>query len=173
MQDMNGNFIFDLLVDPETGNRLYFDTGSNSLINSVSGRRYALTDSIPRIISEENRTVTSEIHRKYNSGFNYIDHYQKDAEFFDYSRTDIPAITSHELRRLHESVIREVDGKMQIILDAGCGNGWVSKMLIPLGKKVISMDVSTRNPLKAISDLKHENHAGLIADAYNIPLKES
>ncbi len=174
MQDMNGNFLFDLLVDPETGNRLFFDTLSNSLISSGSGKRYALIDSIPRIISDENRNiVTSAIHRKYNSGFNYIDHYQKDAEFFDYSRTGIPAITKHELRRLHESVIRETEGEMEIILDVGCGNGWVSKKLIPLGKKVISMDISTENPLKAIRDLKHENHAGLIADAYNIPLKES
>jgi len=58
-------------------------------------------------------------------------------------------------------------------LDIGCGNGWVSKKLIPLGKKVISSDISYTNPINAVKDIKHINHAGLIADAYNLPLKEN
>ena len=117
--------------------------------------------------------MKSGIHRKYDSYFNYIDHYQKDAVLFDYSENDLPGVTRYEFRRLHESIIKEITDEMSVILDIGCGTGWVSKKLIPSGKKVISMDISSDNPVKAVRELRHENHAGLIADAYNIPLKNN
>jgi 2-polyprenyl-3-methyl-5-hydroxy-6-metoxy-1,4-benzoquinol methylase len=114
----------------------------------------------------------SDIHKKYNSDFNYSDHYQKDAELFDYSEQDLPEVTKNEIKRLHDSIISEISKELTLVLDVGCGNGWASKKLIPLGKKVISMDISSHNPVNAVREMKDNNHAGLIADVFNIPIKE-
>ncbi len=169
---MNDNFMFGLLIDLETGGSLSYDPTSNTLVSSNSGKKYSFIESVPQIISGENPSVAkSGIHQKYNTIFRYVDHYQKDAILFDYSGSKLPEITKNETARLHQSIIREITKDMSVILDVGCGNGWVSKKLIPLGKKVISMDISSENPLKALQEVRHINHAGLIADAYNIPLK--
>jgi len=170
----DGGFLLDLLVEPGTGGKLFPDQGSNSLINPESGNKYSVIESVPRIIITENQNILkSDIHREYDSCFNYIDHYQKDAVLSDYSENNLPGITKEEIRRLHESIIKEITDEMSVILDIGCGNGWASKKLIPGGKKVISMDISSDNPIRAVRELQHENHAGLIADAYNIPLKDN
>ena len=175
MDHLTGNnFLLNLLVDPESGGRLLFDQVSNTLVSAKSGNKFSLIESVPRIIIGENQNIMkSGIHREYDSYFNYIDHYQKDAVLSDYSESNLPGITKDEIRRLHESIIKEITDEMSLILDIGCGNGWASKKLIPSGKKVISMDISSDNPVKAVREVPHENHAGLIADAYNIPLKEN
>jgi SAM-dependent methyltransferase/uncharacterized protein YbaR (Trm112 family) len=170
----NDNFLLELLIDPETGGTLFYDQVTNTLFSTKSGNKFSLIESVPRIIIGENQNIIkSGIHREYDSYFNYIDHYQKDAALSDYSENNLPGITKDEIRRLHESVINEITDEMSLILDIGCGNGWASKKLIPSGKKVISMDISSDNPVKAVREVRHENHAGLIADAYNIPLKEN
>jgi 2-polyprenyl-3-methyl-5-hydroxy-6-metoxy-1,4-benzoquinol methylase len=48
----------------------------------------------------------------------------------------------------------EITRGMQVILDIGCGKGWVSKKLVPDGKKVISMDISSENPVRAVQEVK-------------------
>jgi len=171
---MNNGFLNELLIDPLTGERLIFDITSGILKSSVSGNRYFLIESIPRIIIEDNQFIQkSGLHQEYQSEFKYSDHYQKDADIFDYTELGIPDITKNEFNRLRESVLREISDDYSVVLDVGCGNGWVSKELIPLGKKVISMDISTTNPINAIKRVQHKNHAGLIADIYNIPLREN
>ena len=170
----NDNFLADLLIDPATRERFFFDHESNTLVSSESGKRISFFESVARFTIEENQNIKkSGIHLDYDSDFNYTDHYQKDAVLFDYSGKNLPAITRDEIRRLQESIINEITEDMSVILDVGCGNGWASKKLIPLGKKVISMDISSENPVKAVREVRHKNHAGLIADAYNIPLKEN
>ena len=171
---MNDSFLNELLIDPITKEQLLFDKISNTLRSSSSGKNYNLVESIPQIIINANQsTKRSLIHHEYNSDFNYYDHYQKDAVLFDYSEHDMPVVTKYEFSRLRESIIREISDDLSIVLDVGCGNGWVAKKLIPLGKKVISMDISSINPINSIRDVQHKNHAGLIADVYNIPLKEN
>jgi 2-polyprenyl-3-methyl-5-hydroxy-6-metoxy-1,4-benzoquinol methylase len=170
----NDNFLVDLLIDPATRERFLFDHESNTLVGSESGKRISFFESVARFIIEENQNIQkSGIHLEYDSDFNYTDHYQKDAVLFDYSGKEWPAMIKYEIRRLQESILNEVSENMSVILDVGCGNGWVSKKLIPLGKKVISMDISSDNPLRAVREVTHKNHAGLIADAFNIPLREN
>lgn len=171
---MNDNFLNELLIDPLTGEPLFFDNISNTLRNSFSGNSYCLIESIPRIIIDDNQSIAkSNLHYVNDSDFKYHDHYQKDADLFDYSELNMPEVTKNEFCRLRESIIREISNDLSLVLDVGCGNGWVSKKLIPLGKKVISMDISSTNPINAIREVQHKNHAGLIADVYNIPLKEN
>ena len=96
------NFLLDLLVDPESGGRLLFDQVSNTMVSAKSGNKFSLIESVPRIIIGENQNIMkSGIHREYDSYFNYIDHYQKDAVLSDYSENNLPGITNYEIRRLH------------------------------------------------------------------------
>jgi 2-polyprenyl-3-methyl-5-hydroxy-6-metoxy-1,4-benzoquinol methylase len=170
---MNNNFLFELLIDPLTKEPLHFDIESDNLISSPDGKSYSLIEGIPRIIINDNQSVEkSDLHKDHSSEFKYSDHYQKDADLFDYSEQDMSAAGRNEFRRLRESIIREISDDLIIVLDAGCGNGWAAEYLIPSGKKVISMDISTTNPVNAVKKVPHANHAGLIADVYNIPLRE-
>jgi 2-polyprenyl-3-methyl-5-hydroxy-6-metoxy-1,4-benzoquinol methylase len=170
---MNNSFINDLLIDPLTGGQLIFDNDSNTYKCSGSSSSYPVVGSVPQILIDDQSFVRSKIHKENNSIFNYIDHYQKDAILYDYSESQLPGVTRYELRRLRESIIMEVTSNMLVVLDVGCGNGWVSKRLIPKGKKVISMDISSINPANSVRDLPHENHAGLVADVFNIPIKDN
>jgi 2-polyprenyl-3-methyl-5-hydroxy-6-metoxy-1,4-benzoquinol methylase len=171
---MKNNFLIDLMIDPLTKEPLHFDESSDTLICSSSGNCYLLVEGIPRIIVNDNQSVRkSDLHKDHDTEFKYSDHYQKDADIFNYSEKEIPAVTREEFRRLRESILSEISENMHIVLDVGCGNGWAAKKLIPLGKKVISMDISTTNPVNSLKEVPHENHAGLIADVYNIPLKEN
>lgn len=148
---MNENFLYDLLIDPLTGESLVFDNALQTLKGNLSGHSYRLIESVPEIITGDNPDIArSDIHRIYNSYFNYHDHYQKDADNFDYSEMNIPEVTRSENNRLHQSIIHEIPGDLSVVLDVGCGNGWISKELIPLGKKVISMDISSTNPVNAV-----------------------
>ena len=161
-----------MLIDPLTGAQLTFDSSSNTYRTADSSVTYPIVDSIPQILTKFQDEGKSPIHQKYRTVFNYVDHYQKDAAIDDYSENHIPAVTKNELLRLRESILSEIDtSEFQVVLDAGCGNGWASKKLIPKGVRVISMDISSENPLKAIKMYPHENHAGLIADAFYTPLK--
>jgi 2-polyprenyl-3-methyl-5-hydroxy-6-metoxy-1,4-benzoquinol methylase/uncharacterized protein YbaR (Trm112 family) len=167
------NFLLELLIDPLTREPLVFDNASNSLIGKISKNKYPIINTIPKILVNEDLTIAkSDLHRKFESEFSYIDHYQKDAEIFCYAEEPTSGVTKNEISRLHESIIEEIANELIIILDVGCGGGWASKKLVPLGKKVISMDISSNNPIHAIQEVQHSNHAGLIADAFNIPLKD-
>jgi len=171
---MNKSFLLDLLVDPISKESFQYDAVKNLLVCPISKNEYPVVESVPKIILNENDAISkSSIHNQFNSPFRYIDHYQKDAEIFDYLENSIPKASKFELKRLREAIVNEIPGDGEIVLDVGCGGGWLSEKIIPLGKKVISMDISTKNPINAVKRLKHENHAGLIADVYNIPLREN
>ena len=169
---MSRSFLYDLLADPVTGEELFLNEVTGDLESKCSERKYQIIKSIPRILINENQDVAwSSLHNDYRSDFKYLEHYQKDADIFSYSEQSLSRSTKDEFARLRESIVAEITSDLQIVLDAGCGNGWASKKLIPHGKKVISMDISSTNPERAVEELPNENHAGLIADVYNLPLK--
>jgi 2-polyprenyl-3-methyl-5-hydroxy-6-metoxy-1,4-benzoquinol methylase len=170
---MIAGFLEELLIDPVTGEKLILDSSLNRLVGPDHAKFYPVIDSIPQILTGNQDPARSAVHQEFNSVFNYVDHYLKDAILDDYSEKNLPGVTKNELRRLRESVVKEIEGGDDgaIVLDVGCGNGWVSKKLIPAGKRVISMDISPTNPLNAITMLPHQNHAGLVADGFYIPIK--
>jgi SAM-dependent methyltransferase len=170
---MGPDFLNKLLIDPISGEELFFDSSSDRYKTADSKTTYPIINSIPQILTQHQSEAKSALHNEYNSYFNYPDHYQKDAILDDYSESLIPPVTKNEFLRLRQSVLSEVTSDMSLILDVGCGNGWVSKSLIPKGKRVISMDISSINPLRALKDLPHKNHAGLIADVFYLPIKDN
>jgi len=170
---MRNNFLDDLLVDPLSGEKLYYDESGSSYSTTDRSVIYPVIGSIPQILTARQDNLVPSLHEKFGSVFNYPDHYQKDAILDDYSEKQLPHVTRTELKRLRESVTDEIKGNERtIVLDAGCGNGWVSKKLVPVGIKVISMDISLANPERTLKDQPGKNHAGLVADAFFIPLPD-
>jgi ubiquinone/menaquinone biosynthesis C-methylase UbiE len=106
------------------------------------------------------------------NNLNYIDHYKKDAVEFDYFEENRGA-TAHDERRVHEYIISEVPKNVITILDVGCGKGWVAKHFLPKGPIVLSLDVSTSNPGKAIETYSSENHSGIAADSFHLPFVDN
>lgn len=171
---MTNNFLKDLLIDPLSGKTLIFDVTTNSLSDGKSDSKYPIVESVPQILIDESYYIAqSSLHKEQATKFSYRDHYQKDTEIFNYFDKNVSSVERNELVRLHQSILEEVTTDMSIVLDVGCGGGWVSKELVPKGKKVISMDISSYNPINAVKELKNSNHAGLTADVYHLPIKEN
>lgn len=104
--------------------------------------------------------------------FDYFTHYKIDATEFDYFEERIgPA--KHEERRLREIIISQIQKESKIILDVGCGSGWVAEKLSSRGKKIISLDISKLNPQRAKNHFPDENHHPLVADSFHLPFKNN
>lgn len=104
--------------------------------------------------------------------FNYSKHYNIDAEKFNYFGERYGA-TSHDEKRVHQFIISHVPKETESILDVGCGSAWVAEYFTKMNKKVISLDISKVNPLKAINKFPNNNHFGITADSYKLPFPDS
>jgi len=155
-----------LLADPVDGSKLNLE---NEYIISKTGHQYIFNEDIPLLIATKSQ-IQPNISDTFQD-FKYHDHYQKDAEYFDYSKSYEEAVTNFEQDMLHQSILRRIPPQAEIILDVGCGNGWVAKNLIPKNHVVISMDISILNPLKAVRKYSHSNHLGLVADGLALPFR--
>ena len=100
--------------------------------------------------------------------FNYIEHYKKDAEQFDYFEERTGA-TAHDERRVREYVISKVPENVKSILDVGCGRAWVAEHFLSKGIKVHSLDISITNPSKAVKQYPVKNHFGIVANSFHLP----
>lgn len=101
----------------------------------------------------------------------YAIHYQQDAELFDYGDewADDP-LAQTDNRRLREQILAALPpGGELLLLDVGCGSGWLAAAVLPGGHRVVSMDISTVNPIRALQKLPSERHFGLVADAMQLP----
>ena len=101
----------------------------------------------------------------YLGNFNYIEHYKKDADEFDYFEERTGA-TEHDERRIREYIISKIPKNENSILDVGCGKGWVAKEFLPKGKKVFSLDISVTNPAIINKLHSNKNHYGIINKCY-------
>lgn len=102
----------------------------------------------------------------------HIEHYKTDGEEFDYFHVENPAIREEERRRM-QLLTRKVKFRPgQNILDAGSGNGWVSKAFLPKEVFVCALDLSIKN-LKGIRERFDDQNRGgyVVADLYNLPFK--
>ncbi len=99
---------------------------------------------------------------------NYIEHYKKDAEEFDYFEERVGA-TAHDERRVREYVISKVQKDVKSVLDVGCGRAWVAEHFLPKGVRVHSLDISFTNPSKAVKLYPNKNHFGIVANSFKLP----
>ena len=166
-------FLAEILIDPSTEKPLAYDETQNILTTEDHKNIYKISGEVPMILPREISLVTSAVHRNFETEFNYTEHYKKDAEVQDYFKEEENIATRDELRRLHEAIINAVPNDARLILDAGCGNAWLANYFLKKNRQVISMDISTVNPVKALNENPHPNHAALIADVFNIPVKNN
>ncbi|MFT5513693.1 MAG: 2-polyprenyl-3-methyl-5-hydroxy-6-metoxy-1,4-benzoquinol methylase, partial [Bacteroidia bacterium] len=96
-----------------------------------------------------------------------------DAVEFDYFKAYPSPVTQDEINRLHQHIARRIPKSAKLIMDIGCGNGWLSKRVVNETRSLISMDIGITNPQKALDNLKHPNHYGLVADVYSMPIKNN
>lgn len=100
--------------------------------------------------------------------FDYLTHYKTDAEEFDYFEQRTGA-TFQEERRVREVLVSQVPKDAKLILDVGCGSGWVANEFLKKNKKVISLDISKTNPLKVKELYPFQNHFQIVSDSFRLP----
>jgi SAM-dependent methyltransferase len=103
---------------------------------------------------------------------NYVEHYQTDAQEFDYFEEREDPATEHDERRVREAILSRLPTGTSAVLDVGCGRAWVARDLCPRGITVCSMDVSLTNPKRALEKYPSDNHCALVADAFALPFAD-
>lgn len=156
---MTPSWLLPLLQSP-AGHPVHPEDGR--LVDRIDGTAYEILNNVADL-----RPKQPEVPE-----FNYHSHYQIDAELFDYFE-EHSGEHAHEERRVHETVMSYVPGSAQTILDVGCGGAWVAEHYLKHGKYVCSMDISTNNIEEAVRRFPSENHAGLAADVFHLPIKEN
>src|SRR5690606_6379138 len=136
---MNTQFL-ELLREPESKEALIFETGTGTL-STANGVSYKLIEKVPVLLPQHNGQQPD-----------YQTHYENDALAFDYF-SDWDPITQEENRRLHQQILRQIPADASWILDVGCGGAWLAGSLCPKGRQVISMDISTANPVRALKEV--------------------
>lgn len=161
------------LRSPDTQKALRWNAAASAFEDG--DHQYAVQDGVAFLLPEDQKLLveTSEQHRSQQSDFRYADHYQKDAEIFDYFAGWEDEAATHENRRLREMIIAQVPAKTERILDVGCGSAWVAEHFGPKGVAVVSMDISTVNPTKAVERYPYPSHYGVVADALHLPFREA
>jgi len=164
-------FLLDLLVDPISKEPLELADGR--LFSKSKAHFYEIIEGVPILLPKKPLAVSSRgaIHQSAKTKFDYQDHYQKDAEYFNYFKPFEDGATIHENSRLHQMILNRVPKKAALILDVGCGNGWVANYFANRDQRVISMDISTKNPIQVHQKNNHNRHAGLVGDVFNLPIK--
>ncbi len=74
-----------------------------------------------------------------------VDHYRKDADEYDYFAAP-DRITAEYWNRLRSTAAREIPRKPgTLVLDVGSGSGWLVRMMVDSGVRVISVDLSSKS----------------------------
>lgn len=161
----------NILADPRNGESLHWGNDASHLRSSDA--EYQINEGVPILLPKEAAIIPEahELHRRFGTHFDYSDHYHSDAEYFDYFKPYNDLAIDHQFRRIHESILKRVPRNAELILDVGCGSGWVAQTLCKGDTKVVSMDISLANPLKTNRLVNSPNHMAVVADAYNLPFK--
>ena len=167
-------FLKSKLADPYSGEELLFSP-QNDFLKTASGNSYLIENDIAVMIdiTRLKNNLATDLHKNFDSNFNYINHYETDATHFDYFNADEPDTTKNERKRSRQAIINSVPKKTESILDVGCGSGWLAEHFLQQGKQIVSSDISITNPAKALAKFPHQNHAAIVCDAFNLPFKNN
>ncbi len=167
-------FLKEILTDPITGEDLTETKSSGKNFLSSESCRYPILENVPIFLCDDINTKKNQ-HQRLEpiSDFDYTTHYKEDAEYFDYFKEVESPETKEEIRRLHQAIIKRIPQNAALVLDAGCGNGWLSKYFEGKKNQVISMDISIKNPVRVLKENPNQNHAAVVADVYHLPFKKN
>jgi uncharacterized protein YbaR (Trm112 family) len=161
----------DLLISPDDFTPL---SASSTGLRSGAAHpvEYPIQQGVPVLLPRNLSAKPAPFPGNPGAPFPYAEHYQRDAQTFDYFETIPDAAGRHENHRLHQTILRQLPAGSQRILDMGCGNAWLAAALCPRGVEVWSADISTANPIKALSRYPYDNHFAIVADAFHLPFRE-
>lgn len=165
----------ELLVHPVFKTALQLDASASQLTDPVHNDYFPIKKGVP-VLRTENLDASlshTQHHQQTGTEFHYKQHYQADAAAYDYTEEPEIPIEKEEVRRLRQNILSEIPTNAAWILDVGCGGAWLAKTLAPKGRNVISMDISDINPIKALQETSLKNHHALVADVFELPLKEN
>ena len=162
------------LIDPRSKEKLKLEWGKG-IISGLNQEEYygEIREGIPIILPRMNseKKKSTSFHISFNTEFDYIEHYKRDAEIFDYfNKSD--NITESERNRLNQKLSSLVNKSSRSILDVGCGNGWLSRMMQNDHNSVVSLDISFINVKKTLMNQSHQNHSGIVADVFHLPFPD-
>lgn len=162
-----------LLVHPDTHEPLRVDWEHRNIHGNLNGSyRSGFYENVPYVLPFSTSEIpTPDIHHRSGSTFNYPDHYEQDAETFDYFEAIPGKVDREERNRLNQMIINRIPEHANTILDVGCGNAWLAREKVDERTRVLSMDISSRNPIQALKRVPHFNHEALIADVFHLPLR--
>jgi 2-polyprenyl-3-methyl-5-hydroxy-6-metoxy-1,4-benzoquinol methylase len=162
------------LVHPLHKTPLEYDEKSDRLLDTLHNESFSVTEHVPILLTaaEEDSLTETKQHNEAGGKFHYKEHYQVDAETYDYFKEPESAAERVEHTRLHDYILSQIPKNAEWVLDTGCGGGWLAKSLQHSGKQVISMDITPINPIKATKDTPYASHYGLVADVFELPLHE-
>jgi ubiquinone/menaquinone biosynthesis C-methylase UbiE len=173
---MQINKIIDILIDPISKTPLIIN--ENHLCNSENTASYEFSDNLIKLIPQSIKTN------------NYVEHYLKDAETFDYFEAHDCKVTVDDWNRLHQTILSKISNfnfknsnsnlskiknnsnkinnlKDSVIIDVGSGNGWAAKELIAYCGKFISIDISEKNLRTINSMINQKNNINQINQNIN------
>lgn len=165
----------DKLVHPVYKTPLRYDEKLQQLSDGIHNDVFVLKKGVPVLLTavEEPELTITEHHSDATDRFHYKEHYQLDSETYDYFEQEQKqsTIEQEEHNRLHQYILSQMPAGASWILDVGCGGGWLAKALANKGKRIISMDISDINPVKATQKFAYSTHFGLVADVFELPIK--
>jgi len=165
--------LLKILVSPDNNELALHFNSETKCLETATGLQYNVVNEIPILIPVKNHAEISaeaQVHKKLDTKFNYAEHYEADAKHFDYF-TEFSGAFRNELQRLHQTIINNISAQNITILDVGCGNAWLANHFCNKNNKVVSMDISTVNPLKALQKVPSDNHFAVTADVFHLPFK--
>src|SRR5437868_3790079 len=136
------NFLAEILIDPSSAKSLVYDETQHILYTDDYKTSYKILGDVPVILPGDVSLSASPLHQNFQTNFNYTEHYEKDAALFNYFKEEENVVTKDEIRRLHESIFNAVPKDARLILDVGCGSGWLANYFLKRNRQVISMDIS-------------------------------
>lgn len=163
----------DLLVHPIHKTSLTYQAADNCLLARPNGDSFLIREGVPVLLTEQvpEELSSTAHHSGTGTSFSYKEHYQNDAVAYDYTEESQNPVEKEEIRRLRQTILAQIPKEKGWVLDTGCGGAWLAKSLVPLGYKLISMDISDINPIKALKNVPADNHYGLVADVFELPIR--
>jgi 2-polyprenyl-3-methyl-5-hydroxy-6-metoxy-1,4-benzoquinol methylase len=158
-----------LLVHPIYKTPLYLR--NNQLTDGEHEDVFNFKEGVPILLTSNLNAslTTTERHQEAGTQFQYKEHYQNDAEAYDYTEESENAVEREEINRLHQTILAQIPQGNVWTLDVGCGGAWLSQNLVEKKQNVISMDISDINPIKAIKKNPSAYHHALVADVFDLP----
>lgn len=150
----------DRLISPDTREPLRWH--SDGTLRTERGETFPCEGEIPVLLpTHQNQAMR-----------HFIAHYQRDAELFDYWE-ERDAATAHDERRLRETILRTIPAQARLVLDVGCGNGWLARALVRRGVAVCSTDLGRTNPQRALAETPDERHVAVVASGERLPFADA